>query len=362
MITLSKGDWLERHKEDLSQRIREERVFDGTVTFIPEWDELVPGLRRGTFSLVAGPSRVGKSSWVTRVVLNNWKYGGFSDKQAVLYVLAEMGADLLVNRFLSQLTGIPGKHFNIGDFRAAAESGDLWKYENATPKRHWAPTRAQRVGLGFDEAVDEIRAAYRALGRWNISILDDPAPTTLDIRRRLEELHRVGYDVPLVVVDHMGEISDQLLVEGHEGHDVKLQYIKTLAGRFNTHMMVIHHLTKAGGRKEGKPSWNEMKGSSGAQFKSDYAFMMWSEDLIELDNGEVTAQPERITVKIACDKDRVSGGTGRVGAFAFYSRAGHFVTDKDWDPDMRARYRKYTPQYFEPIKLEDEDGEEGTYK
>lgn len=354
MIGLNSDTWLQHHQEAFLERVENGQAFSGVISWIPEFDKLTPGLMRGTYSVLGGPSRVGKSSLTMSIVVNNFLYQGFRPRQAVLYVLGEMGAKLFVNRLISQLTGIPGRRINVGDF----DSPGLFAYDIVpSPHEGLPPFQAVKTPLTKEEGLLLVATAYRDyLAKWPLFILDDPAVTTLDIEAQAEALARAGYDIPLVVIDPINKLADaEVHDNGAKSHDALLDRIQYITQRFQSHTIVIHDLDKVGTSAKGKPSWTTFKGSSGATFNPDYAMMLWSEDLVALDNGDETQrQPEQLAVKWAIDKDRPNGGIGYVGQYTFYSLAGMFVTDPFWDVGIQRLYDGYQTEWIEPRQKEGE--------
>ena len=333
-------------RAEYEERRRNPSFFSGLVTFFPELDRRLRGLRRREVTFLAGVSGVGKSAFALYVTAMNF-YNGHLDpeRQAVLYVSAEMPYQTVVMRLVSVLTGVPGALLQTGLLQ---ESATLWTAERGRLRERKATP---------EEVDQEVFDALARMENWSLDVRDRAQPTTFDIERWLKELTQPprAYDVPLVVIDHIGRIADdQADPTGNaaQAHQGKLNRLAELARRYNTHMLVIHDLTAEATRRNGPPRFSDLKGGSGSQYDPDNVIVVHSDQLEEARNGGAMVPLERIHLQVFVYKNRHGGIVGPGGVYEFAPPAGYYAVDWNKARDLLDYYASWRVPYVEPERIQ----------
>lgn len=352
------GDVVTEYAQGYIERRENPQTYTGMVTFFPQLDALVRGMRRKEVTFLYGHSGTGKSAFALRTVAQNFWQGKVhsegDQRQAVLYVSAEMDKQMVVERIVCTLTGIDGIRLQTGEME---EGMKVWLEQRGQARyRGVLPDGAVVTPAWVD---NEVQAVLDDMQDWNLVVLDSSAPTTMMIEREIKRLMREGFDVPLVVVDHMGNVADAPPVDGQAAvHQSKLNAIKGMAKAYNTHMLIIHDIVTSALRRDTRPRMTDLKGGAGSNFDPDNVLGLYSEELAEARQDEVAVSLDSYHVQVFVDKNRRGGRVGHGGTYHFAQPAGYWAVDynhRRWAEWVQA-YRDFETPYFAPV-IEDETTE-----
>ena len=305
-------------------RLLEGSEFVGLPTCFVDIDTHIRGLMRGATTLVGGAPGMGKTAFVTNIVKRNVDYKNIDpEKQRILMVSAEMGEILWVQRVVSMLVGVPQGMLALG---------------GNTPRKMWAGGKMKPLPNGTD-LTKLIDAAIRDLKTWPVEVMGSGAVSTLAIEQVLYGLTRERQlDVPLVIIDHAGMLSDVGESDSSVARpDMICQRFDALAQIYNTHVIAIWPLTKAGWGST-MPSYQALRGSAMPAYQSSNVLMLHSPDMTELTQAKKTAMAERVAIQIGIQKNRFFGELEIVET-PFVPQIGRYYdnTTEEWVH----RYRNY---------------------
>lgn len=231
--TTSIGDITRRLLEKVEERYDKGGVdLLGTPTGMGVIDLMTGGMDKDQLWIIAGQTGGGKSALALNIALNSCKLGN-----DVLFYSLEMGAESLVNRLLSTMTGVDAGRIIRGKF-------------NSTEKR------------AIQNAVNEIED----LGLYII----DSSCTSQQVREHSFRLGEKLGGVGMIVVDYAQLLGD----DGSLGDVERLtrisNNIRNLArpDQMNAPVLLLSQLNRASQSREDKtPQLHDLKGAS--QFEQD---------------------------------------------------------------------------------------------
>jgi len=307
-------------------------AFAGIPTFFPSVDRHIRGLVRGATTFLGGAPGMGKTAFITNIILRNVGLYGTDLKtldparQRILLVSAEMGEILWIQRCISTIIGIPQGMLALG-----AQADRL----------RWNSDKREMVRAGDANIFKEIDGVVAWLKQTPIELMGSGMMNTFSIEQKLHELtvdRRL--DIPLTVIDHAGALSDVGESEGAVSKpDFVCQRLDYLARTYNTHVLAIWPLTKAGWQTNKIPSFDSLRGSVMPSYQAANAIMLHSPRLSELLMAERTFIAERIPVQVSIQKNRFFGSF-EVVEEVFVPCIGRyeFFEEEDW----LEKYRGYT--------------------
>ena len=323
--------YFETYRKKLEYRLENPCYWVGVLTFFPELDERLFGLARKEVTLLSGTAGAGKSAFALYLTWRNYFEGVLSDKQSIVYVSAEMNIDNCISRILSQMTGIPGWRLRTGILDGVkiydVKGGDVVEIE-----------------ITENKARELIFDSLTCLSEWPIEIVDYSSPSTIDIEVEIKKLWNAGLDVPLVIVDHFGRLTDVSPEEGGAlTHQHKMSRLDFLARQYNTHVLAIHELTMSALRSKGAPTEHDLKGGASSNYDPHNIIILHSPDR-DSENLEL----DIIDVEIHLRKNKNGGGPGFGGIVPFALKAGFYGVPYDQYPHTVQRYRGYVAEYVNP--------------
>ena len=242
----------------------------GLPTGFRDLDELLGGLQRSDLLVFAGRPGMGKTSFLLSVALNAAKLGA-----RIAIFTMEMGADQIVQRFVSMETGINTQKLRLGQL---------------------TPQEWQRF----------VQASGR-LGNLRIFIDDSPSMTPLQMRTKCRRMsHEFGLD--LVILDYIQLMNAG---SGYENNRVQeISYIsrnlKELARELNVPLFSAAQLSRAVEQRQDKrPQLSDLRESGAIEQDSDIVIFLYRDVVY----NEATEFPNRADLIVAKHRN---GPTGTV--------------------------------------------------
>jgi len=326
--------WVNSTKETLA--LLRGQAFIGLPSCFPELDELIQGFIRGATTVVAGAPGMGKTAFTTNVVVRNVYFQNLHPKQRILMVSAEMGEHLWIQRVISLLTGIPQGMLVLGEY------SEWWNGE-------------EMEAIPEDVDVDGLIAqALECIATFPVELMGGGATDTFSIEQKLTELvFSEGLDIPLVIIDHAGVLSDVGEYDGAVARpDFICQRLESLAQKFNTHILTIWPLTKEGLRSGKIPSYGALRGSVMPSYQAANIIIVHSPMLAELQQASRSVVGRKVPVYLSVQKNRFMGRFEVVRVF-FIPSVGRFVLHND--DEWMKRYRDYQCEFMRPKEQDDKE-------
>jgi replicative DNA helicase len=231
--------------DQLSQR--DEEIYGVPTGFI-DLDRLLGGLQSSDFLLIAGRPGTGKTAFMLSVAKN----AAQTYKKHVAIFSLEMSNDQVVQRLISQETGIDSHHLRTG--RLTEEEWPL-----------------------FTHAVE-------VLGDTHIFLDDTPSLTPLQLRTKARRLH-LEHRLDLVLVDYLQLMSGGTRIENRVQ---EVSYIsrnlKVLARELNVPVMAAAQLSRAiEQRADKEPQLSDLRESGSLEQDADIVMFIHRPELYEKD-------------------------------------------------------------------------------
>jgi len=220
----------------------------GVPTGFVDLDRLLTGLQPSDLLIIAGRPGQGKTGFVLSVARN----AALLHKKRVAIFSMEMSNEQVVQRLISQETGIDSQRLRTGKLRE-----DEW------PK--------------FSQAVE-------VLSDTSIFLDDTPALTPMQLRTKCRRLH-MEYGLDLVVVDYLQ------LMSGDTRNDNRVQevsyisrYLKVLARELNIPVLAAAQLSRAVEQRTDKhPVLSDLRESGSLEQDADIVMFIYRPDQYEKD-------------------------------------------------------------------------------
>jgi replicative DNA helicase len=221
----------------------------GVPTGFIDLDRLLKGMQPSDLLIFAGRPASGKSSFLMSVVKNAAQ---LSAKKVAVFSL-EMSNDQLVQRLLSQETGINGQRMRSGRL----EQGE------------W----------------DLFAQAIEVLGETRIYLDDTPAISPTQMRAKCRRLH-MEFGLDLIVVDYLQ------LMQGDSRNDNRVQEVsyisrslKVLARELNVPVLAAAQLSRAvEQRADKRPVLSDLRESGSLEQDADIVMFIYRPELYEEDS------------------------------------------------------------------------------
>jgi replicative DNA helicase len=215
----------------------------GVPTNFRDLDNLLGGLQPSDLLIIAGRPGQGKTSFMLSIAKNAAR---LANKHIAIFSM-EMSNEQLVQRLISQETGIDAQRLRLGKLR-----DDEWSL--------------------FAEAVD-------ALGRTRVFLDDTPSITPTQIRAKCRRLH-LEHRLDLVVIDYLQ------LMQGDTRTDNRVQEVsyisrnlKTLARELNVPVLAAAQLSRAiEQRADKRPILSDLRESGSLEQDADIVMFIYRED------------------------------------------------------------------------------------
>lgn len=221
----------------------------GVPTGFIDLDRLLKGMQPSDLLIFAGRPASGKSSFLMSVVKNAAQ---LSKKNVAVFSL-EMSNDQLVQRLLSQETGINGQRMRSGRLEQA----------------EW----------------DLFAQAIEVLGETRIYLDDTPAISPTQMRAKCRRLH-MEFGLDLIVVDYLQ------LMQGESRNDNRVQEVsyisrslKVLARELNVPVLAAAQLSRAvEQRADKRPVLSDLRESGSLEQDADIVMFIYRPELYEEDS------------------------------------------------------------------------------
>jgi replicative DNA helicase len=227
---------------------RSEEIY-GVPTGLVDIDKLLGGMQKSDLIIVAGRPGMGKTGFM----LGAAKSAALTYKKHVAIFSLEMSNEQLVQRLISQQTGIESQKLRSGKL-----TDDEWSL--------------------FAQAVD-------VLSNTTIFLDDTPAITPLQMRTKCRRLH-LEYHLDLVIVDYLQ------LMTGDVRNDNRVQevsyisrYLKVLARELNVPVLAAAQLSRAvEQRADKRPQLSDLRESGSLEQDADIVMFINRPDAMDKDN------------------------------------------------------------------------------
>lgn len=248
---------------------RSDEIY-GVPTGLKDLDRLLGGLQKSDLIIIAGRPGMGKTGFM----LGAARHAALNYKKHIAIFSLEMSNEQLVQRLISQQTGIESQKLRSGKLEE-----DEWSL--------------------FAQAVD-------VLGSTNIFLDDTPAITPLQMRTKCRRLH-LEYHLDLIIVDYLQ------LMSGDSRNDNRVQevsyisrYLKVLARELNVPVLAAAQLSRAVEQRTDKvPMLSDLRESGSLEQDADVVMFISRPNALEEDN------PRQMVAQVIVAKHR-NGPTGKV--------------------------------------------------
>ena len=261
---------LSDYYDRIDQIMRRGEETLGVPTGFIDLDRLLGGLQPSDFLLIAGRPGIGKTAFM----LSAAKNAAQLHKKHVAVFSLEMANEQLVQRLISQETGIDIHHLRTGKL-----SEDEWPL--------------------FAHAIE-------VLGDTRIFLDDTPGLTPLQLRTKCRRLH-MEFRLDLVLVDYLQLMSGGIRIENRVQ---EVSYIsrnlKMLARELNTPVLAAAQLSRAiEQRADKEPQLSDLRESGSLEQDADVVMFIHRQDMYDRDN----LRPNVAQVKVAKHRN---GPTGNI--------------------------------------------------
>jgi len=215
----------------------------GVPTNFRDLDNLLGGLQPSDLLIIAGRPGQGKTSFMLSIAKNAARV---SNKHIAIFSM-EMSNEQLVQRLISQETGIDSQRLRLGKLK-----GDEWNL--------------------FAEAVE-------SLSRTHVFLDDTPSISPTQMRAKCRRLH-LEHRLDLIVVDYLQ------LMQGDYRTDNRVQEVsyisrnlKTLARELNVPVLAAAQLSRAvEQRSDKRPVLSDLRESGSLEQDADIVMFIYRED------------------------------------------------------------------------------------
>lgn len=239
----------------------------GLPTGLKDLDEMLMGLKPGTFVVVAGRPSMGKSAFAQTIASNTAQDGG-----VVAMFSLEMSNDEVLTRLLSMVGEVNSSRIRAG----VGNNQELWG----------------RL-LGAAERIDE----------WKLYLDDSPEPTVTEIRAKCRRLrHEEGLD--LVIIDYL-QLMPSGGTSGPRNADNRQQEIaevsrslKGLARELDIPVIGVSQLNRAVElRKDKRPMLSDLRESGAIEQDADVVLFLYRPEYYQPDDPKVQGFADVIIAK-----------------------------------------------------------------
>ena len=221
---------------------RDEEIF-GVPTSFTDLDRILGGMQPSDFLIIAGRPGQGKTSFMLSIA----RTAAMQHKKHIAMFSMEMSNEQLVQRLISQETGIDSQRLRLGQLH-----DNEWDL--------------------FAEAVEK-------LSQTRIFLDDTPAITPTQMRAKCRRLH-MEHRIDMIVVDYLQ------LMSGDTRNDNRVQEVsyisrnlKVLARELNVPVLAAAQLSRAVEQRAGKrPQLSDLRESGSLEQDSDIVMFIYRED------------------------------------------------------------------------------------
>jgi len=276
----SRTDWndlLDGYMDKLDALAADPNALFGLRTGFPRFDSLTRGLKRTESALFAGPTSIGKTSFLLSVALNVLLDGG-----RVGFFTMEMSPEILTERLMQMLTNLSLPF--LADKLAKLTPEEAKQYMGRVYKNIFNAVTDMSQRRMFIESASTFR------------------PT--DLEAATDRLMNEGM-LDIVLVDYIQKITpNKSSTEGEAAASEASGAIKSLAMDFKIPVLAAASMNRATGAR---PQLSNVKGSGDFEYDADIIIFPWNPRIYK---GERQI-PGNWEVDVIVDKNR-NGGTGTV--------------------------------------------------
>ncbi|HLE14811.1 MAG TPA: replicative DNA helicase [Anaerolineales bacterium] len=259
---------LSDYYDRIDQLMRQEEDTLGVPTGFIDLDRLLGGLQPSDFLLIAGRPGMGKTAFM----LSAAKTAAQVHKKHVAIFSLEMANEQVVQRLISQETGIDSHHLRTGKL-----TEDEWPL--------------------FAHAIE-------VLGDARIFLDDTPGLTPLQLRTKCRRLH-LEFRIDLILVDYLQLMSGGIRSENRVQ---EVSYIsrnmKMLARELNVPLLAAAQLSRAVEQRADKePQLSDLRESGSLEQDADVVMFIHRPDMYDQD----TLRPNVTQIKIAKHRNGPTG-------------------------------------------------------
>jgi replicative DNA helicase len=241
-------DVLSEYYDRIDQISRRGDEFTGVPTGFIDLDRILNGLQGSDLIIIAGRPGMGKTAFM----LNIAKHAALVHKKHVAVFSLEMSNEQLVQRLISQETGIDSQRLRTGKL-----NDDEWPI--------------------FTQAIE-------TLNHTRIFLDDTPALSPLQLRTKCRRLH-LEFNLDLVVVDYLQLMSSGTRVENRVQ---EVSYIsrnmKVLARELNVPVLAAAQLSRAVEQRSDKePQLSDLRESGSLEQDADIVIFINRPEMYEKD-------------------------------------------------------------------------------
>ncbi len=241
-------DVLSEYYDRIDQISRRGEEFTGVPTGFIDLDRILSGLQGSDLIIIAGRPGMGKTAFM----LNIAKHAALVHKKHVAVFSLEMSNEQLVQRLISQETGIDSQRLRTGKL-----NDDEWPI--------------------FTQAIE-------TLNHTRIFLDDTPALSPLQLRTKCRRLH-LEFNLDLVVVDYLQLMSSGTRVENRVQ---EVSYIsrnmKVLARELNVPVLAAAQLSRAVEQRADKePQLSDLRESGSLEQDADIVIFIHRPEMYEKD-------------------------------------------------------------------------------
>ena len=224
------------------------RTHQGEAVGIPtgffDLDKLLNGFQPSDFVIVAARPGMGKTAFLLSIA----KTVAQKHKKRVAVFSLEMANEQLVQRLLSQETGIDSQRLRTGEIAA-----DEW---------------------------EKISAAVNALGNAQIFLDDTPAITPIQLRTKCRRLH-MEFGLDLIMVDYLQLMSSGMRSENRVQEVSQIsRNLKALARELNVPVVAAAQLSRAvEQRGDKRPMLSDLRESGSLEQDADVVMFIYRDEV-----------------------------------------------------------------------------------
>ncbi|MBQ3325928.1 replicative DNA helicase [Candidatus Saccharibacteria bacterium] len=248
----------------------------GLKTGFKDLDNITAGLQKGDLIIVGARPAMGKTTFAQNIAYNVASI----NKVGVLFFSMEMGANEIVDRIISDVSGV-----------------DNWNI---------------RTGNVTEESFAQIEDALGEMGEVPLYIDDKSGLTIMEIRNRARRAKH-DHDIGLIIVDYLTLIKGSDRYKGNRVQEVTeiSQGLKHLARELDVPVVALAQLNReVTGRDDPRPVLSDLRESGSIEQDADLVMMLHR---IDYYHHEDDYEPTNIT-ELLIQKHR----HGRVGKVELY--------------------------------------------
>ncbi|MBR3233617.1 replicative DNA helicase [Candidatus Saccharibacteria bacterium] len=248
----------------------------GLKTGFRDLDNITAGLQKGDLIIIGARPAMGKTTFAQNIAYN----AATINKRGVLFFSMEMASNEIVDRMISDVSGI-----------------DNWSI---------------RTGNVSDEDFAKIGDALGEMGEVPLYIDDTSSMTVLELRNRARRAKH-DHDIGLVIIDYLTLLEGSDRYKGNRVQEVTeiSRGLKTLARELDIPVVALAQLNRqVTNRDDPRPTLSDLRESGSIEQDADLVMMLHRKDYYHNEEGY---EPTNIT-ELLIQKHR----HGRVGKIELY--------------------------------------------